>query len=659
MAFFDLPIIDAPSADSERSERAVRDFLNQHTGYICRNDFPDKGCDLDIELITGGVAASNRRFGLQLKSVQKLPLLADGQTISYPFETSRLGYLLNRPIGEGLIVLYDVVNNRLYYEFALKVYQRLMQERGSDDWQDLHSVNIHIPADNALTAEAASVIHEHFTKRFETAAFLIASQGARYGIEVAMQAKDSRYDTHNPESVRDLLLDYGMSLLQDNELDLCFWLLRSLPQSEIDKYGELMLLAAITYGETGRRYESENLIRKLYRQNKVPPLQEAMVGYCHLKNQLVLDQISVDEFIIGAKKIRDTETSNYNQVIIDLNIIYYELVMLKFYHQVPGDVPDRIRSLFARIAELPISSRNQRLLEVINAENLAQYINFFRLNYFHDLALFRSSQLPGRRQQLKADRDLLAQLNLELNNNLWKLYTSAQEESDKLLQAQALLVRSRYLYAQEIDLFSQGGLLKLKNHDESMYKEHIRLCLHGHDLFSEVGYMEQASQCLCVAIELILVGRSRYQYEDGLVLDDLLALKDKLESEQETEPYELQFPQMEKRMATMSIERETRYMIDTKDLDDQQIDGLARSIGKAFLLPATSQVNLTNELRECRLFYEHNLDEIDLLPYDRNYDQRQVYRFPVRFVIRNKRTGIQSMPNHSVQKLLDSWDIRC
>jgi len=93
MAFDDLPEIDQSSKNSDLSERRFTDLLNPHTGFICRTDVPDKGCDFDVELIVEKSGASNWRFPTQLKSSEEMTIIEDGGVISYPFKTSRLGYL--------------------------------------------------------------------------------------------------------------------------------------------------------------------------------------------------------------------------------------------------------------------------------------------------------------------------------------------------------------------------------------------------------------------------------------------------------------------------------------------------------------------------------------------------------------------------------------
>jgi hypothetical protein len=509
MAFRDLPIIDPPSINSERSELALLAFLNQQSGFICRPDRPDKGCDFDVELIIDGYAAANHRFGIQLKSVEQLPLLTDGITISYSFETSRLGYLLNRPVGEGLIVLYDVAGNCLYYDYAVNLYNRLMIERGSDDWQQQDAVNIHIPVSNVLHEEAATYLYAHFRARFEAAVFLLTSQGPRYGLTFKKPGTDSPYDLNNPEHVRELLLKHGLGLLYGHELELCFWLLQQLPSRDVETNNDLLILAAMAYGEMGRRYDSESFIRKLYKRGGVPESQKQMIRFCHLKNQMLLDQVDMAEFIVAIVALRNGETNAKNILLLDLNIIFYELLSVKFYHGLPPDILDRIHSVFDQIVRLQIDERSRQLIEVNNAENLAQYVNFIRLTVFNDIAVRRAAGHAGRSLQIERQRQELQTFEDELNDILQRLYSDAQSRCDHLLQAQSLLVRSRYLMAREIDLYSQGPLLKhLRFHNQAIYIENIRLALAGYDHFMEVGYVELAHQSLQNGIELILFGRN-------------------------------------------------------------------------------------------------------------------------------------------------------
>jgi hypothetical protein len=48
---FDLSIIDKPAQNTNESAIAFREVVSHRRVFIPREDVPDKGCDLDVELI--------------------------------------------------------------------------------------------------------------------------------------------------------------------------------------------------------------------------------------------------------------------------------------------------------------------------------------------------------------------------------------------------------------------------------------------------------------------------------------------------------------------------------------------------------------------------------------------------------------------------------
>jgi hypothetical protein len=108
VAFNDSPEIDIYSKNSEESVLAVKQLLLQKSGFIVREENPDKGVDFDVELILNK-QASGFKFAIQLKSVQKAKFLTKGeiQHVAFRIKTSRLGYLCRRSpcsasVGNGL-----------------------------------------------------------------------------------------------------------------------------------------------------------------------------------------------------------------------------------------------------------------------------------------------------------------------------------------------------------------------------------------------------------------------------------------------------------------------------------------------------------------------------------------------------------------------------
>ena len=657
MAFINFPQVDQSSINSGRSENVLERIFSQANGFISRKENPDKGCDYDVELIVDDTNAYNWRFGIQLKSVEKIAFVEDGLYISYAFKTSRLNYLLNRPIGDGLIVIFDDVTEVAYYDFAQAVYKRLTEKRGSEAWHENEKVNIHIPVTNVLDATGVKIIHQWFSKNFETASFILRSQGPRYDFPV-ITSQDDAFDVNNPEKVKDLLLKYGFGLMRAHDLPLLYDMIRVVPHSTLDSQPELLIMAAIVNGEVGARYESQHLIQKLKRRSLITDEHAHLLRFTELKNRFGLGEIDIKEFVAELKEERQRVKSQQNQIVLDLNIILHELLMPKFYHQLPADIYERIRSAYQRIQALDVDIQGRQMLEVWNTENLASLIAYYRLKQLNQLAIQRSMGVKNRSAELVRESNMLADLQQELFAELERLFKIGQDSDDKLLQAYTILVRSSYVLTQEIDVISQTPILDdVKFHTEAMFLNTITLSLQAADLFRDLNFFEPAYRSLYYGIELLTVSRQVHHYKDNFELEFLMTVKSDMEKKWELFPYELIVPGFIDKMAAGNRSHEERPMIVTKDLDDEQILHMAKGFCQAMSLPHQSMRYVIDELKGYRAFYQGNTDsyEINRAPLHPLYEAP--YRQPVKFIIRNKATGIVSLPIHNIEAQLKVWGL--
>jgi hypothetical protein len=116
MAFFEDQQVDDASKRSDESVTALMALFSQENGFICRPLVPDKGSDFLVELVTEGKNARNWHFAVQLKCVVALEHVDNGEWITYPFKTSRLGYLSRQVPNLGIIVVYDHAGKACYYD---------------------------------------------------------------------------------------------------------------------------------------------------------------------------------------------------------------------------------------------------------------------------------------------------------------------------------------------------------------------------------------------------------------------------------------------------------------------------------------------------------------------------------------------------------------
>src|SRR5688572_13157963 len=116
MAFDDSPNVDPSSKASEESVLAVKAFFTRRNGFISREEIPDYGCDLNVELVLEKENASSQQFPIQIKSDGDISIINSygSKYISKSIETSRIGYLCRRTPAYGLVIVYDVKTGLCY-----------------------------------------------------------------------------------------------------------------------------------------------------------------------------------------------------------------------------------------------------------------------------------------------------------------------------------------------------------------------------------------------------------------------------------------------------------------------------------------------------------------------------------------------------------------
>jgi hypothetical protein len=108
---------------------------------------PDFGIDEEVKLILYNEltkeykGASNKHFSLQLKSLDKHErdkfIEKNGvHYIKIQFESSRLGYILRKPPAYGIIVIYDIRDELLYFDYCENIYYNLNEIHKNDRWKN-------------------------------------------------------------------------------------------------------------------------------------------------------------------------------------------------------------------------------------------------------------------------------------------------------------------------------------------------------------------------------------------------------------------------------------------------------------------------------------------------------------------------------------------
>jgi hypothetical protein len=328
VAFNDRPIIAESSKQSEESVRAVNQVLSQKNGFISREDLPDLGVDLQVELIEDG-QATNNRFVVQIKSSKTLNCVKidEEELISFTFLTSRLGYLCRHSPGYGLIILYDDSSSIAYYDFVENIVNRLSSRQNPSEWQSQEHVNIHIPTCNVLDHDSSKLIHGIMTARFKNHSLLIAQRGFEYNIPILIpEVEGTSIDFHDPTRVAKLIRDYGISLFNNRDFEFLLGLIQKLTIHEIESSLDVRYIVAIAFVESGKIIDADYHLRKLRAiSDGLDKEKAALLRLYSAKVDFRFGRIDAQKYLLEIQSIMPDMKLPANRLSTRINIDFLEV----------------------------------------------------------------------------------------------------------------------------------------------------------------------------------------------------------------------------------------------------------------------------------------------------------------------------------------------
>jgi hypothetical protein len=647
MAFLDSPIIDPSSRNSEKSELKLRHFLNQESGFICRSEVPDKGCDFDVELILENKNSSSWKFPIQLKSVEKLTLVNKGEFISYSFETSRLGYLMRRIPTMGIVVLYSLEQDKCFYEYADKLFGRLMEERESDDWKKNDKVNIRVPYANILSEDTAIDIHKTMHNRFEQALTMQNSYGPKYGLPTVNLNQDFKYDFNNLDHIIKFLEEHGQSLIRNFDIDMIFQMVTRVPHIQIYRNKNLLLVAAVAYSETGLNSESETFCNKL---KKIPleSTEELMIHFIRLKNQLALGYINKNDFLLKLKELSRLELDGQNRVTVNINIIRYELLELKVFNQIPVTFLSSIFQIFNDIRNSDLTYRTKGLFMLWNCENLSHLASLIMTSSIGD---FKIREKLGENIPL-SDRQSATEGFIKIENKIYDIIAevanNAKSNNDKLLAANTFSLDVRHFLLNQVNMISFD--IPIDSGDYQKVVDRISNAERAYANFLNLNLYNEAYDSMCNLIELVELAEKVYHIKYPKNKTDLYQWKGELENDFDVTPRQIAITDLLTYKSKKIDEDQDLFFC--RDMDDVQIEFLAKTVLHSLSLPVERLGNIIEELMAYRMFHQRCVNKnIEVVQVKTLQD----YSEPIFFCLKSKLTGIQTPPRKSMDSLLKGW----
>jgi hypothetical protein len=131
---------------------------------VVRNYGSDYGIDLVVYTYTADGEPENGEIKFQLKATDRLPILADGKTISLPIGTADLAFWGNEK-SPVILVVYDAMIDRSYWVDAREFART--RAPGPADWRT-KTVNVLIPMANRFTVRALRGLRAKKNRLLET-----------------------------------------------------------------------------------------------------------------------------------------------------------------------------------------------------------------------------------------------------------------------------------------------------------------------------------------------------------------------------------------------------------------------------------------------------------------------------------------------------------
>lgn len=655
MAFFDNPIIDSKSKASEGSVLHVKGILCQKNGFISREEHPDFGADLDVELITKENGASGRKFAVQIKSSTDLKYLSSDPHISFSFKTSRLGYLCRRTPGYGLIVLYDSNTGVAYFDYVEEIYNRLFDEKGDDNWKHQEYINIHVPTDNVLNKNSGSSIYSRINNRFNKVETSLGPEKLGFKVPIINKKDEEEINFSDPIQISEALKKYGMQLLNSLDYDLLFDMLSNIPLAQITSSKELLFLSAVTNSGAGKLFDADFFIKKCF----------SRINDYSADEQTILEQIKVQtDFSFGRfdhkvhlKKLEDLknkETNKTNSLIIEISILRSKVMMLFSKDlEVDQDFENEILDLINEIEESDLDERIKHLLKILHSEN----IGGLATKIFSDSVTVLNVREEIGINTPMAERVEKVKHVLEISKTPYTYFQEAseyaKENNDDLLHAYSLFCSSDYFLRQQFGIVTLNRFQTENNFEETkkIYESNINRSITAFNELIELRRLRDALFALFTASELTKLFKYLYDYDLEVVEPKKLQKNiNSLSNELDIDPYE------------SIVDDAFQYISNFEDNWSGIKDGDEVNFAKTFIeaigLSKDRIPNIVSDIKAYKFFEAKcNNPNVELLQ-DLRHTQSPVtmYANKPSYILIDKSTGFESSPSQDIEKLLNEYE---
>jgi hypothetical protein len=657
MAFNDKPIISDSSERSEESVQAVKQVLSQKQGFISREDSPDVGVDLQVELIENG-QATNNRFVVQIKSSQTLTHVTvdEEDLISYPFLTSRLGYLCRHAPGYGLIIVYDDTSRIAHYDLIENIVNRLSSRKDPLEWQAQEHVNIHIPARNVLNHDAAKKIHALLSTRFKNHSLLIAHRGLEYNIPIIdPQAAGTPTDFRDPHHAAKIIRDYGIFLFNNRDFSFLLELVQKLTVQEIESSVDIRFIVAIAFMEAGKLIDADYHLRKLRATaSGLDEEKTALIRLYSAKIDFRFGRIDAHKYLREMQSVIPDMKLAANQLSTRIRIDSLEVVLPESSPETRKGLATQLRSTIKLINETELDPHTKKILMLFAAGNLHQFAINLLAKSLTQLRImektFGPQPLSWRITQAQEVMGTIEEAT-SLVRNVWN--TLDEKEQNGRLGAHVHERLASMFLAFAFNMLMLDGGKKDKQSSETIYVQRYSIAIAAFNFFIEQGEYEEAYSSLTTAMEI----GELYSHHFGKTIEgpppeELQQRIDHLARETGRDPYY----SMVKHYLQETLP-EILKQDGFTDMTDLEITKFAETYAASIRLPEERIQNIVSDIQAMKRFKNAIPDPNAALLQDLHHTSSltTLYVAPIIHIGRCKHCGFSTQPTTNVEEIIREY----
>lgn len=431
-------------------------------------------------------------------------------------------------------------------------------------------------------------------------------------------------------------------------------LLRSLP-SLVEVLGsiiELILLASITYCETGNFIDADYFLKKSEIICDFDNDQKNLWSFTRYKTDFALGNFEYNTYLARLEDLSKTISESLNSIILKVNIVFIKLLISSKEKVFNENLIKEIDQIFDLIFKLNIDNEKKYNLINYHSFNLHIYASGLLIDKIGKFQIKKSLNIFFPLDQRIIDvKTIVNVLGLPTKYTLDAL-TYANENDNKYIRATSLYQLSFYFFILQSSMFNFDQITPLSEDVELNYKKHIEYSSFAYNEFISLQLYKDAYNALTLTYELLQLYKVCYQDTVGEIsIENLSEILNAYCKEFGFKEYQ----------STVLKTLETKERTKGADFqtflssNENNIDQIAQIVISSIGLPQERKENVLVDLNNYQYFYKNRLSKDYELIQDlrHTFSTNTYYNERPNCLIECKKCGFKTEFKDDIEKLVE------